>query len=94
MTLRKPLRLQPLRQAPRFRLLSWDFQPLSFDQYAAPGESTLPTSRNAVLMLLYAGSFGLSASAWSELALSVNYWHDNRQRLTICHLLYLIIEYF
>jgi hypothetical protein len=40
MALRKPLRLQPLQQAPQSRL-SWEFQPLSFDQYRALGESTM-----------------------------------------------------
>jgi hypothetical protein len=40
MALRKPLRLQPLQQAPQYRL-SWEFQPSSFDQYCAPGESTM-----------------------------------------------------
>jgi hypothetical protein len=75
----------------RVPTLSWEFQPLSLDQYAAPGESTLEfleklsiriamrayCSRGAAIRRLFRV---ISYSIWSKVLL---YWHDNRQRLTI-----------
>jgi hypothetical protein len=75
------------------------FQPLSFDQYGAPGERTeeffenlsthLSRTRTAALVQLYAGSFWSSPIAYGLTKL-LPYWQDNRQRLPIRCLLCLL----
>jgi hypothetical protein len=81
--------------------LSWEFHPLSFDQFGAPGESTLEFleklisellfARTAALVLHYADSFGSSATTYGLTKLLL-YWHDNRQSLPI-HRLLCLLEY-
>jgi hypothetical protein len=79
--------------------LSWDFQPLNFDQHGAPGESTLgfleklpiesPCARTGAPVLHYADSFGSSATAYGLTKLLLH-WHDCHQRLLIRRLLCLL----
>jgi hypothetical protein len=77
--------------------LSWEFQPLSFDQSGAPGESTVEfleklsiriamrvyCSPGAVLRRLFR-VISYTPYGLNKLLL---YWHDNRQRLPIRRLL-------
>jgi hypothetical protein len=79
--------------------LSWDFQPLRVDQYAAPEASTneflemlsvrKPSKRTAALVLLSARYFGLSPTAY-VLDKLLLYWHDNCGRLPSSHSLCLL----
>jgi hypothetical protein len=99
MTLRKPLRLQPLRQAPLSRLYHETFSHEALTSMVHLEKvlwrsyvsylSELPCARTEALALHYGGSFGSSATTYGPIKLLLH-WHDNRQRLPIRRLLSLL----
>jgi hypothetical protein len=76
--------------------LSWEFQPLSFDQYCAPGESTLQFLEKLSIRIAMRAYCSPGAALRRLLRLITTayglsklllYWHDYRQRLPIRRLL-------